>query len=378
MGRAALSFAPGATQQSAPPDDALDDLWRTYYAHIFNPARLKVQAMRSEMPVRYWRNLPEARVIKPLVREARQRTGQMIDADPSPSPPKAGKWTPLPRSPASTPYQHPAGSLKAELLACERCSLHRFATQAVPGEGVPEARLMLIVLVKKSVWDLATQAEMLDLMELGPEAVVVIHVGGAYGDRPTGVRRWVETWSTLPEHVRTRLVLEHDDLRFSAADVLWIHRHTGVRLVFDYQHFWCFNPERLDLLGTLRAILETWPDGVRPKIHFSTPRTELREISRKSRKTGRHEKVRLAPVWTGHADFCNPFEFLTFMRTAADLEFDVMLESKAKDLAVTRLRPDMLRYADDVASRFGLTPTQAQLLESEQAALLEQDPAADA
>jgi UV DNA damage endonuclease len=233
------------------------------------------------------------------------------------------------------------------------------------------------VLVKKSVWDLATQAEMLDLMELGPEAVVVIHVGGAYGDRPTSVRRWIETWSTLPEHVRSRLVLEHDDLRFSAADVLWIHRHTGVRLVFDYQHFWCFNPERLDLLGTLRAILDTWPDGVRPKIHFSTPRTELREISRKSRKTGRHEKVRLAPVWTGHADFCNPFEFLTFMRTAADLEFDVMLESKAKDLAVTRLRPDMLRYADDVASRFGLTPTQARLLESEQATLLEQDAAAD-
>jgi uracil-DNA glycosylase len=141
---AALSFAPGATQQSAPPGDALDDLWRTYYAHIFNPARLKVQAMRAEMPVRYWRNLPEARVIKPLVREARQRTGQMIDADPSPSPPRAGKWTPVPRSPTPTPYQHPADSLKAELLACERCSLHRFATQAVPGEGVPEARLMLI------------------------------------------------------------------------------------------------------------------------------------------------------------------------------------------------------------------------------------------
>jgi UV DNA damage endonuclease len=226
-------------------------------------------------------------------------------------------------------------------------------------------------LVQRSVWDLATQAEMLDLMELGPEAVVVIHVGGAYGDRPTSVRRWVETWSTLPEHVRRRLVLEHDDLRFSAADVLWIHQHTGVRLVFDYQHFWCFNPERLDLLDTLRAILETWPDGVRPKIHFSTPRTELREFARKSRKTGRTEKVYVAPVWTGHADFCNPFEFSTFMRTASGLEFDVMLESKAKDLALIRLRPDMLRYAEDVASRFGLTPTQAPILESEQADLLE-------
>ena len=233
-------------------------------------------------------------------------------------------------------------------------------------------------LVHKSVWDLSTQAEMLDLMELGPEAVVVIHVGGTYGDRRTSARRWVETWSTLPEHVRRRLVLEHDDLRFSAADVLWIHQHTGVRLVFDYQHFWCLNPERLSMLETLRAMLDTWPAGVRPKIHFSTPRTELREISRKNRKTGRTEKVRLAPVWTGHADFCNPFEFLTFMRTASELEFDVMLESKAKDLALARLRPDMLRYADDVASRFGLAPTQAQLLESEEAALLEEEAASGA
>jgi UV DNA damage endonuclease len=230
-------------------------------------------------------------------------------------------------------------------------------------------------LVRKSVWDLAAQAEMLDLMELGPQAVVVIHVGGAYGDRSAGARRWVETWGTLPEHVRRRLVLEHDDLRFSAADVLWIHRHTGVRLIFDYQHFWCFNPERLGLLDTLRAILATWPDGVRPKIHFSTPRTELREVARKSRRTGRTEKVYAAPVWTGHADFCNPFEFATFMRTAAGLEFDVMLESKAKDLALLRLRPDLLRYADDVASRFGLAPSQAQLLASEQAAVLEEDPA---
>ena len=49
-------------------------------------------------------------------------------------------------------------------------------------------------LVRKSVWDLASQAEMLDLMELGPEAVLVIHVGGTYGDRPASAARWVETW----------------------------------------------------------------------------------------------------------------------------------------------------------------------------------------
>ena len=210
------------------------------------------------------------------------------------------------------------------------------------------------VLVGKSVADLVSQAEMLDLMELGPEAVMVIHVGGTYGDRPTSNARWVETWKTLPEPVRRRLVLEHDDLRFSAADVLWIHSHTGVRLIFDHQHFWCFNPERLDMGPAVRAILDTWPQGVRPKIHFSSPRTELREVKRKDAATGKSKLVKVAPVWTGHADFCHPFEFVSFMRTMSDRVFDVMLESKAKDLALLRLRPDMLRYAPDVAARFGL------------------------
>jgi len=229
-------------------------------------------------------------------------------------------------------------------------------------------------LVEKSTWDLTSQAEMLDLMELGPEAVLVIHVGGTYGDRRTSAARWVETWQTLPEPVRRRLVLEHDDIRFSAADVLWIHEHTGVRLIFDYQHFWCLNPEGLELRPTVEAVLRTWPADVRPKIHFSSPRTELRQVKRTDRKTRKSTLVNVAPVWTGHADFCNPFEFITFMRTVDGLAFDVMLEAKAKDLALIRLRPDLLRYAPDVAARFGLTASEAPLLEQEEASLLEAEP----
>ncbi|HEV7253729.1 MAG TPA: UV DNA damage repair endonuclease UvsE [Mesorhizobium sp.] len=209
-------------------------------------------------------------------------------------------------------------------------------------------------LTKKSIWDLASQAEMLDRMELGPEAVLVTHVGGVYGDGEASRARWAETWPTLPEHVRRRLVLENDDLRFSVADVLWIHERTGVRLIFDYQHHWCLNPQRLDMVEGLKAVLKSWPEGQRPKIHFSSPRTELRELERKDRKTGKKKKVLVPPVWTGHADFVNPFEFARFMRDAEGLEFDVMLESKSKDLALMKLRPDLLRYAPDVASRFGL------------------------
>ncbi len=226
------------------------------------------------------------------------------------------------------------------------------------------------VLVRKSVWDLTSQAEMLDLMELGPEAVMVIHVGGTYGDRPSSNARWVETWKTLPEPVRRRLVLEHDDLRFSAADVLWIHEHTGVRLIFDHQHFWCFNPEGLDLRDTLVRILRTWPAGQQPKLHFSSPQTQMRALQRRDRATKKLKTVQVPPVWTGHADYVHPFEFIGFMRLAGQLAFDVMLEAKVKDQALIRLRLDLLRYAPDIAAEFGLARDAATALDAEESELV--------
>lgn len=215
-------------------------------------------------------------------------------------------------------------------------------------------------LIEKSVSDLLAAAQLLDVMELGPEAVLVIHVGGTYGDHTSGCDRWVQTYESLPEPVKRRLVLENDDLRYSAADVLDIHDRTGVPLIFDYQHFWCNNPEGLDLVYTVERFLRSWSADVRPKIHYSSPNTNMREVQQRDRKTGKPKKAMLPPVWTGHADFVNPFEFATFMRMVGDSEhfraFDVMLEAKQKDLALLRLRRDLPRYAPDVALRFGLAP----------------------
>ena len=237
-------------------------------------------------------------------------------------------------------------------------------------------------LTQKSIWDLASQAEILDRMGTGPEAVLITHVGGVYGDREESRARWIEGYEQCPDHVRRRLVLENDDIRFSAADVLWIHERCGVPLVFDYQHFWCLNPEGLDLRATLERIVRSWPEGVRPKIHFSSPRTEMRELKKKVtdkdrealragkelkgqllaapiKETSRLKTVLVPPIWTGHADYTNPFEFATFMRTAQGLDFDVMLESKTKDLSLLKLKSDLLRYAPDVAARFGTGPDDA-------------------
>ena len=245
-------------------------------------------------------------------------------------------------------------------------------------------------LTAKSIWDLSSQAEMLDRMGLDDEAVMITHVGGVYDDHDASRARWIEGWEKCPEHVRRRLVLENDDIRFSAADALWIHERTGVRLVFDYQHFWCLNPERLDMRQTFEKFLATWPEGVRPKMHFSSPRTEMREVKQKitakQRASGKTTKkgeltkapvkanarvktVLRPPIWTGHADFTNPFEFATFMRMAEGLVFDVMMEGKSKDVSLLKLRPDLLRFAPDVAARFGIYPEDADALAADEAAL---------
>lgn len=214
-------------------------------------------------------------------------------------------------------------------------------------------------LVHKSAADLAAQAAMLDLMGLGPEAVVVTHVGGVYGDLESGRERWVRAWERLPEPTRRRLVLENDDTRYGVADVLWIHERSGVPLVFDYLHHWCLDRVGIDQHEALAACLRSWPAGVTPKIHFSSPRTEMRLVERKNRTTGKAEQVQAAPIWTGHADYLNPFEVISFLRGAAGLpDFDMMLESKLKDLALLRLREDLARYAPDIAARLAPSPLQ--------------------
>lgn len=206
-------------------------------------------------------------------------------------------------------------------------------------------------LAARSAWDLRIQAEILERMELGPEAVVVVHVGGLYEGHAAARERFVRRHERLPEPVRRRLALENDDGRFGVSDVHWIHGRTGIRLVFDNLHHHNHNPDGLPLRDALAACLATWPPGVRPKVHFSSPRTEMRIIERAD-AAGRRVQELQQPIWTRHSDFIHPFEFIDFLRTAEGLPaFDVMLECRAKDLALLRLREDLARYAPDLGGR---------------------------
>ncbi len=191
---------------------------------------------------------------------------------------------------------------------------------------------------------LAGLAAILDGMGLGPEAVIVVHVGGHYQDHAGALDAFVQGFAALPASVQARLALEHDDRRFDVADVLWVHQHTGVRLVFDVLHHQLHNPQAIPAAEALAICLSTWPPGQTPKIHFSTPATEMVRDRR-----GKPHPPRL----NRHSHYINPFVFIAFLRGLPAMRaFDIMLEAKARDLALLQLRRHLARYAPDLLPRF--------------------------
>jgi uracil-DNA glycosylase len=126
--------------------DETDELWRTYYASIFNPARLKVKMMMTEMPKKYWKNLPEAELIPSLIAGAEAK---LIDMG------RRQATEPLPfhhrlqeaaaRVPeAATADAGTIEALRQDARRCTRCDLYCRATQTVFGEGPIDAKVMIV------------------------------------------------------------------------------------------------------------------------------------------------------------------------------------------------------------------------------------------
>ncbi|MBD3728138.1 MAG: UdgX family uracil-DNA binding protein [Sphingomonadales bacterium] len=123
-----LEEGPPALRSDAPCGDPTEDLWRTYYASIFNPARLKVGAMLKEMPRKYWKNMPEAALIPELVAGAQRREAQMVAAG-------ALDFAERPQT---------LDSLAQAIHACRNCPIGTLENRAVAGEGPHGAPLMIV------------------------------------------------------------------------------------------------------------------------------------------------------------------------------------------------------------------------------------------
>ncbi|NND95935.1 MAG: UdgX family uracil-DNA binding protein [Pirellulaceae bacterium] len=129
-----LTYGDGVPVSEAPDEDALEELWKTYYASIFNPARIKVDTMKREMPVRHWPTLPETALIPQLLESAGGRVDEMIKTQEG-FDTTATQFLPDDRS---------LDALAKAAECCRACDLHQHATQTVFGVGSENARIVIV------------------------------------------------------------------------------------------------------------------------------------------------------------------------------------------------------------------------------------------
>lgn len=191
-----------------------------------------------------------------------------------------------------------------------RVSMHpgQYTVLNSPDEGV----------VYRSILDLDYHARVMDCLELDATHKLILHIGGVYGDKPAAKERFINTYHTLPNHIKKRLIIENDDRLYTIQDVLEISAQTGAPVVYDNLHNAC-NPhdETMTDADWLAQVVPTWKaqDG-KPKIHYSQQRIGAR--------LGAHTQTIYLQ------------DFLTFYHNIAKFDVDIMLEVKDKNLSAIK------------------------------------------
>ncbi|MCA1570112.1 MAG: hypothetical protein LC798_07280 [Chloroflexi bacterium] len=131
----------------------------------------------------------------------------------------------------------------------------------------------------RSLAELEANAALLDAMGCGPEATVVVHVGGLYGDRSSALDRWATAWERLSEGARARIGLENDERLFTVADALELHRRTGVRVVYDHHHARINPVPGMQPAEALSAAMASWPGACVPRSICRAPGCRSRRFA---------------------------------------------------------------------------------------------------
>lgn len=175
--------------------------------------------------------------------------------------------------------------------------------------------------VKKTISELNKHSEIMDMMNLSRTHYnkINIHVGGVYGDKISAMNRWVEGFKKLDEGTKSRLTVENDDKAsmYSVDDLMRIHNKIGIPIVFDYHHH-KFNTGGLSEEDALNLALSTWPDDIKPIVHYSESKA-LHESDDKIKPQA-------------HSDYINQLPNLY------SNDVDVMLEVKKKEIALLDIR----------------------------------------
>jgi UV DNA damage endonuclease len=181
-------------------------------------------------------------------------------------------------------------------------------------------------ITSRSIEDLLWQCQFLDALGMGPECRVLIHAGGVYGERELTQARIIERVMNLEPEIKNRLAFENDDVSWPTEDVLEICQATDTPMIFDWHHHDLRSQE--NWMELFPQVVATWPQGVRPKTHFSSSRDPAATSRMKLR---------------AHSDYVDAQrvrEIITWL-DSQKIVVDIMLEAKVKNLAVLQLRKDL-------------------------------------
>lgn len=172
--------------------------------------------------------------------------------------------------------------------------------------------------VRKTVAELNKHSQIMDMIGLpvSPFAKINIHVGGVYGNKQEALKRFCESFHLLDENTKKRLTVENDSgkSQYSVKDLMFIYETTGVPIVFDYHHHFCHSDGQSPK-EELELALHTWPENVKPIVHYS-----------ESKRLHENINVKL----DAHSTYINE------LPNTYGYDVDIMVEAKAKELSILK------------------------------------------
>lgn len=181
-------------------------------------------------------------------------------------------------------------------------------------------------ITENAVIDMSYHYDVLEAMGLENDAIINIHVGGAYGNKQSATDRFHTNIKQLPPLIKKRMTLENDDKTYTATETLTICQKEQIPLLFDYHHFMANKDEHETIEDLLPEIFNTWSwYGLQPKIHVSSPKSEKE--------------------FRSHADYVD-LDFLKpllMVLKEMNVDLDFMIEAKQKDKAALKLCEDIAK-----------------------------------
>lgn len=146
---------------------------------------------------------------------------------------------------------------------------------------------------------------------------IIMHIGSKKGSIKDGIDRFIKGFSLLSNDLKKLIILENDDKCYNTHETLNLCEKLGIPMCLDIHHH-NVNKSSLDISYYLDRIYNTFK-GKRVKMHFSSP---------KSKKDCR-----------SHNDYINSSDFIKFIDILKkyDVDTDIMIEAKGKDLALVKL-----------------------------------------